>query len=197
PPDEIGGSVDVDDIASEIRKNSADLDDYPYPPSFFNDIKGPIDDAITRMEDVPDLFDAIDSDIGSSDAESIAQVKNSALEKLNPSIEHIDEGSGKLESDRKEFKVEDQEYIDDKEEEAEADNDAADDMLSDLADLAGEDEVYTDLEALVDKYNEFAESTDGEIDKIDLDGDASGSADSAMGIVDSIFSGIGNILVDA
>src|SRR5699024_1071935 len=33
--------------------------------------------------------------------------------------------------------------------------------------------------------------------KIDLDGDASGSADSAMGIVDSIFSGIGNILVDA
>src|SRR5699024_10001870 len=133
PPDEIGGSVDEDDIASEIRKNSAELGDYTYPPSFFNNIKGPIDDAITRMEGVPDLFDAIDSDIGSPDAESIAQVKNSDLEKLNPSIEHIDEGSGKLESDRKEFKVEDQEYIDDKEEEAEADNDAADDMLSDLA----------------------------------------------------------------
>src|SRR5699024_877964 len=113
PPE---GASSVDDLAGTIRENSAKLEDYPYDPAFFDEIKEPIDEAITRMEDVPGLFDAIDTNIEESSEEELKGIKADALAKLDPSIEDIDSGSETIDQDRKEFKETNEELTDQEEE---------------------------------------------------------------------------------
>ncbi|WP_054859768.1 hypothetical protein [Gracilibacillus sp. JCM 18860] len=115
PPD---GASSVDNLEEAIRENSAKLEEYPYDSAFFNSIKEPIDKAITRMKDVPGLFEAIETDIDLSSKSALQQIKKDALAALNPSIEDIDSGSGTLEDDRKEFKETDEAVTDQQEQQA-------------------------------------------------------------------------------
>ncbi|WP_058305887.1 DUF5702 domain-containing protein [Gracilibacillus massiliensis] len=196
PPDDVN-SGEVDDVVSEIEKNSAKLEDYPYDPEFFDQIKGPIDEAISRMENVSGLFEAIESNINLSSTSALEQIQEDALASLNPSIEDINTSSSIMEEDRKEFKETNEEKTDQQEEEAEESNEEIREKLDDIESIADDQGVYDELEVFVNQYNEYAQSSEGDIPAIDLEGDAGDSAGSAMDIVDSIFSGIGSILASA
>ncbi|WP_163583267.1 DUF5702 domain-containing protein [Gracilibacillus saliphilus] len=197
PPSGVA-SEEVDDALQEIKENSAKLEDYPYEPSFFDEIKEPIYRAIDEMRDIQSFFDGIHTDFSSSSKGDLQQLRRDILAKMNVGTNEIDTGSDKLEQDREEFE-EDDKYpsMEENETESEKLNDEAKDTLADLEETIGEIDEYTQLEEILGKYNEYIEGNGPDPEEVDLSGDASSSAKSSKGLMDDMFSGIGNALVSS
>lgn len=196
PPDGVNGGS-VTDVATEIQNNSAKLDDYPYEPAFFDEIKEPIDQAIEEFENVPTLFKNIEKDIDVTTASKLKEIKETALEKINKVTNNADSGSETLTNDRKEFKESQEGAMDQNNKQADQQNKKAEEILNDAVNLANDQGIYDELKGFVDQYNAYAQGSEGAVQEIDLSGDAGDSAGNAMDIVDSIFKGIGSILTSA
>ncbi|MGN8645411.1 DUF5702 domain-containing protein [Gracilibacillus sp. HCP3S3_G5_1] len=195
------GGIDtgsVEDVANAIAETSAKLDEYPYETEFFDHILEVTDEAITNVENLPDLFDALESNIDLSSTEALRQVRDDALDMINTGATNVDSGANKLENDRKEFEENDEKSMEEHKEEAEESKGEAEGDFGDIENIINsameDEEMYEELQELVNQYNEFVEGFDGDIPELDFSGDAGESGKSAMDIVDSIFSGIGNIL---
>ncbi|QGH34093.1 hypothetical protein GI584_08700 [Gracilibacillus salitolerans] len=192
PPE---GVNSVDDVSQEISENSRKLQDYPYDSEFFEQIISATDDAVSKIETLPELFENINID--DTTTSNLENIRTEALEMVQNGEEGVNSGSDKLSEDRKEFENELDQPKEDLEEEAENLNDEMEELLNDAENITDDVGVYQELQGLVDKYNAYVSESDGDIPELDLGEDAKGSASSAMDIVDSIFSGIGSILADA
>ncbi|WP_117168154.1 DUF5702 domain-containing protein [Paraliobacillus sediminis] len=184
----------IDEAIGEMEANTEEFKNYPYDPSYFEQISAPVDAAIEKLKDIPDIVSGVKDAIEKDDTtqKSLQGDLNKINELLDGGIAETTKGTKELIDDRKEFKESETAAAD--ETKAENNNNKIQEMLDGWDELVSDDEIYTQLEEIIADYNALAED-EAKLEKIVIGDDASKSAGDAMDLVDSLFSSLGNVLV--
>ncbi|MCL7748014.1 hypothetical protein [Halalkalibacter alkaliphilus] len=192
---------------------SKELDEYKYETSFFTTIGNHLDNAITSVISVNNSLNTDISGDLSSAKKSIEDQLPSAKSSVDSAIEYMKTHRRDYEEgDMSDF--DDYEIIDNdgKHGEAEQSIDTSEDINSLRHKYDEEKAIYEDLTKTIGELQRFLEDNDlmdgyfeddpnnkhiGDSPELDFGEDATASSKDAMRLVDALFSGIGNFLLDA
>ncbi|WP_017471234.1 DUF5702 domain-containing protein [Amphibacillus jilinensis] len=182
---------DLDQAVKDMREEMEKIKDYPYEPDYFDQIKEPLDQALDAFDGVKGQLRPIKRNIDNVSKSSLEERHSQLKDAAEAASTSTAEGSDHLTDERKDF-----EQKTDEEEEnrqgAEKDNNKIFEMLNDFDDLLSES-VYDELAVILESYEAYAEGAAGA--NIDFSGDSSNSAKDAMGLLDTLFSDLGDALL--